>query len=298
MVTAASIYYVVPKIFKTEIYSVTVANIHFWLVLVGQLAFSVTMWITGIQQGALIFAGIMLIIMALAMSGRPHDAVAPLESALADRPDVLARGVVDEHFAPAHIRHVQGAVLRVGEAVDRLADHAAAFVLPEVLEGAGLEVDDLDFVDCADPGGPFRVGGGVAIVDDGTTEAVIISLDTIGASGTLVSRIRERVQDPATASKLIPVNHGFGTRRVPMETGYYEVFAGYLQGADRATNTPYSVLHGGGTATQTVDQRHVLRLGVAGDGDVRLAQLGGTRLHQLFDGGGAPALPHQIGQGE
>ena len=33
------------------------------------------------------------------------------------------------------------------------------------------------------------------IVDDGTTKAVIISLDTIGASGTLVSRIRERAQE-------------------------------------------------------------------------------------------------------
>ena len=27
------------------------ANLHFWLVLVGQLIFSITMWITGIQQG-------------------------------------------------------------------------------------------------------------------------------------------------------------------------------------------------------------------------------------------------------
>ena len=35
MVATASMYYVVPKIFKTEIYSVTIANIHFWLVLVG-----------------------------------------------------------------------------------------------------------------------------------------------------------------------------------------------------------------------------------------------------------------------
>ncbi|GAA1589570.1 hypothetical protein GCM10009789_49020 [Kribbella sancticallisti] len=38
------------------------------------------------------------------------------------------------------------------------------------------------------------------------------------------------------------------------ETGYYDVSAGYIQGADRATNTPYSVLHGGGTANYTVNQ--------------------------------------------
>ncbi len=37
-------------------------------------------------------------------------------------------------------------------------------------------------------------------------------------------KIRERVDDPAVAEKLVPTNHGFGTRRVPMETGYYEVY--------------------------------------------------------------------------
>ena len=37
-------------------------------------------------------------------------------------------------------------------------------------------------------------------------------------------KIRERVKDPAVAEKLIPKNHGFGTRRVPMETHYYEVY--------------------------------------------------------------------------
>ena len=37
-------------------------------------------------------------------------------------------------------------------------------------------------------------------------------------------KIRERVRDPETAEKLIPKDHGFGTRRVPMESGYYEVF--------------------------------------------------------------------------
>ena len=51
MVTAASIYYAVPKIYGTTIYSERIANVHFWLVLVGQLLFSITMWITGIRQG-------------------------------------------------------------------------------------------------------------------------------------------------------------------------------------------------------------------------------------------------------
>jgi cation diffusion facilitator CzcD-associated flavoprotein CzcO len=37
-------------------------------------------------------------------------------------------------------------------------------------------------------------------------------------------KIRERVKDPAVAERLIPRNHGFGTRRLPLESGYYEVY--------------------------------------------------------------------------
>ncbi len=37
-------------------------------------------------------------------------------------------------------------------------------------------------------------------------------------------KIRERLDDPKVAEKLIPKDHGFGTRRVPLESGYYEVF--------------------------------------------------------------------------
>lgn len=37
-------------------------------------------------------------------------------------------------------------------------------------------------------------------------------------------KIRKRVKDPAVAELLIPKNHGFGTRRLPLENGYYEVY--------------------------------------------------------------------------
>jgi len=37
-------------------------------------------------------------------------------------------------------------------------------------------------------------------------------------------KIRERVRDPRVAEKLIPKNHGFGTRRLPLETFYYEAY--------------------------------------------------------------------------
>jgi cation diffusion facilitator CzcD-associated flavoprotein CzcO len=39
----------------------------------------------------------------------------------------------------------------------------------------------------------------------------------------LRSKIRARVRDPAVAAKLLPT-HPFGTKRVPLENGYYEVF--------------------------------------------------------------------------
>jgi cation diffusion facilitator CzcD-associated flavoprotein CzcO len=40
----------------------------------------------------------------------------------------------------------------------------------------------------------------------------------------IARKIRQRVKDPAVAEMLIPKNHGFGGRRVPLETHYYEVF--------------------------------------------------------------------------
>ncbi len=40
----------------------------------------------------------------------------------------------------------------------------------------------------------------------------------------MARKIRQRVTDQAVAEKLIPKNHGFGTRRVPLETKYYEVY--------------------------------------------------------------------------
>ncbi|HUF84595.1 MAG TPA: NAD(P)/FAD-dependent oxidoreductase [Acidimicrobiia bacterium] len=43
-------------------------------------------------------------------------------------------------------------------------------------------------------------------------------------SAFVADKIRQRVDDPVTAEKLIPTDHGFGTRRIPMETGYYEAY--------------------------------------------------------------------------
>lgn len=40
----------------------------------------------------------------------------------------------------------------------------------------------------------------------------------------MADKIRARVNDPATAESLIPKDHGFGTRRVPLESGYFEAY--------------------------------------------------------------------------
>jgi cation diffusion facilitator CzcD-associated flavoprotein CzcO len=40
----------------------------------------------------------------------------------------------------------------------------------------------------------------------------------------VADKIRRRVRDPKVAEMLIPKDHGFGTRRVPQETHYYEVY--------------------------------------------------------------------------
>ena len=59
----------------------------------------------------------------------------------------------------------------------------------------------------------------------GNFKDILTNRDANTAISDFVARkIRQRVKDPSVAEKLIPKNHGFGTRRVPMETHYYEVY--------------------------------------------------------------------------
>ncbi len=59
----------------------------------------------------------------------------------------------------------------------------------------------------------------------GNFKDILTNRDANAAISDFVARkIRARVKDQAVAEKLIPKNHGFGTRRVPMETKYYEVY--------------------------------------------------------------------------
>ena len=43
-------------------------------------------------------------------------------------------------------------------------------------------------------------------------------------SAYIADRIRQRVDDPVIAEKLIPTDHGFGIQRVPLETHYFEAY--------------------------------------------------------------------------
>lgn len=52
MILSASAYYFVPKMYGLpHVFSIKLANIHFWLVLVGQLIFTVSLWVSGFIQG-------------------------------------------------------------------------------------------------------------------------------------------------------------------------------------------------------------------------------------------------------
>lgn len=43
-------------------------------------------------------------------------------------------------------------------------------------------------------------------------------------SAFMAKKIRDRVHDPKIADSLVPKNHGFGTRRVPLDSGYFEAY--------------------------------------------------------------------------
>ena len=59
----------------------------------------------------------------------------------------------------------------------------------------------------------------------GNFRDVLTNREANAALSDFVARkIRQRVKDQTVAEKLIPKNHGFGTRRVPLETRYYEVY--------------------------------------------------------------------------
>ncbi|MEF8794282.1 MAG: cbb3-type cytochrome c oxidase subunit I, partial [Thiohalorhabdus sp.] len=51
MITFGSLYHLIPRLWNTELHSVRLANVHFWLATLGTLFYIVAMWISGILQG-------------------------------------------------------------------------------------------------------------------------------------------------------------------------------------------------------------------------------------------------------
>ncbi|MBM3222466.1 MAG: NAD(P)/FAD-dependent oxidoreductase [Candidatus Tectomicrobia bacterium] len=68
----------------------------------------------------------------------------------------------------------------------------------------------------AEPGFGIWMGNFRDILTDEQANAAI--------SAFIAKKIRQRVNNPVVAEKLIPKDHGFGSRRVPLESGYFEAY--------------------------------------------------------------------------
>jgi len=53
MMSFAAIYYLVPRLWNTNLYSEKLANTHFWLSTLGILLYIVSMWVSGITEGSM-----------------------------------------------------------------------------------------------------------------------------------------------------------------------------------------------------------------------------------------------------
>jgi len=53
MIGFAGIYYLAPKIYGRELYSIPLANLHFWLILIGQLLWTIPLWVAGVLQAGM-----------------------------------------------------------------------------------------------------------------------------------------------------------------------------------------------------------------------------------------------------
>ncbi|MEM9653353.1 MAG: NAD(P)/FAD-dependent oxidoreductase [Actinomycetota bacterium] len=74
----------------------------------------------------------------------------------------------------------------------------------------------------------------------------------------IADRIRERVDDPELAEKLIPTDHGFGIQRVPLETNYFETYNRDNVTLVDASETPIERITA--TGVKTTEQLHEVDL--------------------------------------
>ncbi|MEN9316864.1 MAG: hypothetical protein RIS35_3257 [Pseudomonadota bacterium] len=113
-------------------------------------------------------------------------------------------------------------------------------------------------------------------------------------------KIRQRVQDPVVAEKLIPKNHGFGTRRLPLETRYYEVYNQPNVELVDLTETPIEAITA--TGIRTSDRERAFDMIIHATGfdaltgaydAMEIVGVGGQRLRDQWQGGARTFLGFQ-----
>ncbi len=109
---------------------------------------------------------------------------------------------------------------RYDEIYERCRDTATCFIhnadRRKALEVSAEEREEFWEKLYAEPGFGIWVGNFADVLVDKRANKLL--------SDFMERKIRERVKDQRIADLLIPKNHGFGTRRVPLESGYFEVY--------------------------------------------------------------------------
>ena len=129
------------------------------------------------------------------------------------------------HSMPAHNRPLETdeserTKARYGE-LREAARHSVDGLLLPMTGKKALEVSDDErasaYWEIYDDGSPFRY---LAVYHD-----ILLDYDANNTAATFVAdRIRDIVDDPEVAEKLIPSGYPFGTRRLCIDSGYYEIF--------------------------------------------------------------------------
>ena len=118
----------------------------------------------------------------------------------------------------------------------------------------------------------------------------------------VADKIRERVEDPEIAEMLIPSDHGFGTRRVPLETRYYEVYNQNNVDLVDLNQNPIRKITGTGISTTKSEYRLDLIIyatgfnAITGSFDrMEIRGLNGHTLKTKWDSGPSTFLSMQVG---
>jgi len=137
----------------------------------------------------------------------------------------------------------------------------------------------------AEPGFGIWMGNFRDILVDETANAAI--------SAFIAKKIRQRVKDPKMADKLIPKDHGFGTRRVPLESGYFEAFNRDTVTLVDLNETPIECITPNGVKTSEKEHEFDILVyatgfdGVTGAFDrIDIRGPGGVSLKDVWVGGG------------